>query len=100
MSPTGKREGSIRIKPSQRFLRQLKTDAPQRAKRAREALRRLVEHPHRKGGHLEVFRGRPGYFTARMTQGWRFLLRKEEDEDGTYYLVVEYGSHEDIYGKK
>jgi hypothetical protein len=35
-----------------------------------------------------------------MTQGWRFLLRKEQDELGTYYLVVEYGSHEDIYGMK
>lgn len=99
MSAAGKGEASVRIKPSRRFLRQLKSDPPQRSRRAREALRRLAEHPHRKGGHLEVFKGRPGYFTARMTRGWRFLLRKEEDDQGVYYLVVEYGSHEDIYGK-
>jgi hypothetical protein len=35
-----------------------------------------------------------------MTQGWRFLLRREQDQHGTYYLVIGYGSHEDIYGKK
>ncbi len=99
MPSSGKGEALVRIKPSRRFLRQLKSDVPQRARRAREALRRLAEHPHRKGGHLEVFKGRPGYFTARMTRGWRFLLRKEEDQQGVYYLVVEYGSHEDIYGK-
>jgi hypothetical protein len=100
VAPADKGEAAIRVKPSSRFLRQLKADTPQRAQRVQEALRRLMEQPHRKGGHLEVFRGRPGYFTARITRGWRFLLRKERDAKGTYYLVVEYGSHEDIYGRR
>jgi hypothetical protein len=34
-----------------------------------------------------------------MTRGWRFLLRREEDDQGVFYLVVEYGGHEDIYGR-
>jgi len=49
-----------------------------------------MEHLERKGANLEIFKGRPAYYTARMTRGWRFLVRKESDAQGTYYLVVGY----------
>lgn len=87
----------MRFRPSERFIQQvLKADSTVQ-NRIFAALKKLGEEHKRKGINLEPFRGRPGFYTARVTRGLRLLLREAEDEGGRYMIIERFGSHDEIY---
>lgn len=88
------------FRPAQRFIDQVSSDSPNMRKRVFRALKRLDKNPWSKGVNLEPFRGRSGFFTARVTRN-RFLLRERgTDEKGErVFEIIEYASHNDIYGR-
>jgi len=65
------------------------------------ALKKLQRNPWSKSVNLELFKGRPGFWTARVTKGWRFLLREvsAEDSENRVFEIIEYASHDDTYGR-
>lgn len=86
-----------RFKPSDRFIKQVTEADQQLQKRIFPALRKLCQNPHSKGVHLEPFSGRDGFYTARVTDKIRLLLREPRDEQGRYLEIVRFGSHDDTY---
>lgn len=91
----------MRCRPTQRFIDQVSSDSPEMRKRVFRALKRLDKNPWSKGVNLEPFRGRAGFFTARITRNYRFLLRdRGTDEKGErVFDINEYASHNDTYGR-
>lgn len=76
------------------------TTSPTLRKRIFRALERLVQDPFQKSVHLEPFEGRPGFYTARITKGWRFLLREHQTTDrGRVFDIVDFGTHDETYGR-
>lgn len=90
------------FRPSERFRKKVKSSATTPAMRRRiyRALERLVLNPFQKSVNLEPFEGRPGFYTARITKGWRFLLREREPTDQSrVFDIVDFGTHDDTYGR-
>lgn len=91
----------MRFRPTKRFIEQVTSDSQEMRKRVFRALKRLDKGPWSKGVHLELFAGRAGFFTARITRNYRFLLREtEKDAKGDrVFDIIEYASHNDTYGR-
>jgi plasmid maintenance system killer protein len=72
-------------------------DPPQKRK-VKSAVVKLSKNPNTKSLRLEPLKGATDFWSIRVTDGWRILLRIERDEAGAHYVVVEFGTH-DVYRK-
>jgi Txe/YoeB family toxin of Txe-Axe toxin-antitoxin module len=87
----------MRFKPSRRFRSKLRMQSTSFQNRAAKALKNLGLNPRSKGVNLEPVRGRKGYYTSRISRSHRLLLRQCEDENGDFWLVVDFGTHDKTY---
>lgn len=62
-------------------------------RRARTALDKFIDNPRRPGLNFEKLQGRENYFSIRVSQNYRILLRREHDESGELFAVVDVGTH-------
>lgn len=87
----------MRFKPSRRFGSKLGKQSASFQNRVARALKSLGLNPRSKGVNLEPVRGRKGFYTSRISRSHRLLLRQCEDESGDFWLVVDFGTHDETY---
>jgi Txe/YoeB family toxin of Txe-Axe toxin-antitoxin module len=87
----------MRFKPSRRFESELKKQNRGFQDRVDKALKKLSRNPRSKGVNLEPVRGREGFYTSRISRSHRLLLRQCKDENGDFWLVVDFGTHDETY---
>lgn len=86
----------MRVTTDRRFDRAYRDLTAELKKRTSRALQRLEENPRHPGLNFEPLGGRPGFFSIRVTLGWRVLLRRDRDAEGDLYVAVNVGPH-DVY---
>ncbi len=87
-----------RVRIDKKFFKKLICSEPRTHEKALLALAKLMTQPEAKGLNLEPVRGQPGLYTIRMGSGDRILLRKKLDRKGSFYLAIEFGTHNETYG--
>ncbi len=87
----------IRIRVDPGYNRALRKFRPELRRRADDTLAKFIADPKRPSLNFERREGLPDYYTIRISQGYRILLRKETDDEGELYAIVDAGSHDKIY---
>ncbi len=85
-----------RIRLHRQFERAFKRLPDDIQERATKSLERFIANPRHPGLNFEALRGHPGLFSIRVNQGWRILLRRDQDGEGEIYVVADIGPH-DVY---
>ncbi len=90
----------LRLKPSSRFARDYRKLPAAVQKKIDLALHKLMTRPDLGGLNLEKLEGHTDLYTARVDRNYRLLLKRREDEQGTYYVLAEVADHKTTYRKR
>ena len=96
-SPAAARNARLRVDPG--YERARKKLSPELQARADRTLEKFLEDPKRPGLNLKSLSGAPGYFSIRVSRGYRILLRREEGRTGEVFAAVDVGPH-DVYRRR
>jgi hypothetical protein len=86
----------VRLRLEQRFKKS-RSSLPNLQRRIDETLGKLLRSPDLRGLNLEKIK-RPGdYYTIRVNRNFRILLRRETDEKGELFAVLDVAPHDATY---
>jgi hypothetical protein len=86
-----------RVKPSARFVKSRAKIGEPVASRIDKTLVKFCHSPESPGLNLEALKNHPEFFTIRVNRNFRILLKKEADQEGPYWLLVDVADHDETY---
>ena len=86
-----------RLSLSESFLEAYRVLPERYRRRTRRVLDVFQSNPRHPSLHFEKLSGHEDRHTIRLDQSYRVLPRREEDEEGEFFLAVDVGTHDRIY---
>ncbi len=83
----------MRISFSRQGVKALKAMGNNRRIAVQDALKRFMDDPFHPGLNFEKLRGYTDLYSLRASRNDRIIIRKETDDDGELYVVMDAGSH-------
>ena len=85
----------MRVARTERFRRAYRKLGPDNRKRARKAIRLLLENPRHRGLRVKRVKGTRGIWEARVSRSCRLTFELQRDT----YLLRNVGEHNEVLGK-
>jgi hypothetical protein len=86
-----------RLQFDESFFAAIRRLPPDRQKAARSALEKFIKEPALPSLHFRNLENTSGNFIINANRGDRIILRRDEDEEGEFYWVVDVGPHDNVY---